>query len=244
LTLRVEKRTLRSVLEEVGRKAELAIILGEDIGDEQVSVDLKHQRLDEALRQILLNHDAFFFYGVAKGEHTAKHKRVASLKAVWVYAASRGEGWQPVPPHTWASTKELERMLNDRDGDVRARTITELIKRKGPDSGNAVLDAFKDPSDDVRTGALYQALSSEVEIPQGRLVDLLLYDESENVRFLALRALSGDPSLRWVVERAAQDTNPRVSETAQRILQQLDAANQPPTGPAITQQHDQSSEAE
>lgn len=235
LTLHVQKRTLASVLEEIGEKAGVVIKLGEDIedlGDEQVSVDFKGYRLDEGLRQILKNHDAFFFYGVEKGEE----KGPASLKVVWVYGASRGQGLEPVAAHKWASTKEVERMLKDPEGDVRARAIEELIKRKGQDSTEAVLEALKDPSERVRTKALYRALDSDAEIPQDRLIDLALKDESETVRFLALQALSHDPDLRWVVERAALDPSERISETAQDILRQLDAASQPPGAVATTQQ--------
>lgn len=219
LTVHAQNQTLRAVLEGIGAESGLSIMLAQGLGDERVSVNFNQSRLEEALREVLKDYDAFFFYGVEKKQDPA------SLKAVWVYPASRGQGFKPLPPDAWASTQEVEQMLSDPDPDVRARAIEAVIKRKGPRAESAVLDALKDDNDMVRTKALHEALESDVELSQNTLINLALYDRSEDVRILALQALPVDPSLRWVVEHARQDLNSQVSDTARKILKQLDKPN-------------------
>ncbi len=214
LTFRAQNQTLRSILQQIAQKADVAIVLAEGVGEEKLSVEFQHYRLDEALRQILKGYDAFFFYGAHD------EKVPASLKAVWVYPASRGRGLKPVPPDAWAkSTQEID----------------ALVRRRGRQSADAVQEALRDADEIVRTGALHRALHSGVQIPQELLIDLALNDRSMNVRLLALRALSGDPKLRWVAERALHDPSPSVSEMAQEILSELDAANAPAAPPAANQ---------
>ncbi len=230
VTLRVQEQSLRSILEQIGRKAEVAIVVDEGVGEEPVSVDFEGRPLDEALRQILKSYDAFFFYGFGEG------KGSSSLKAVWVYPRAKGGRYAPAPSLKRSRAEDLGRMLRSPESGVRAQAVEELIERKGRGSGDAVLEALKDPSDDVRTRALYQALESGVEIPEEVLIDVALNHESENVRFLALRAVSRAASLRWVVEKAAVDPNGHIAEAAQEMLKQLDAAAKPPTALDTTEQ--------
>jgi hypothetical protein len=124
LTVRVQGRSLAWLLREISHKVGLPITPAEDVGAQPVSVQLQELPLDEGLRQILKDHDAYFFYGV-------EGKGPASLKAVWVYRKGRGRGLEPVPPETWASTKEFEAMLADPDPAVRSRAVEALIERKG-----------------------------------------------------------------------------------------------------------------
>ncbi len=218
LTYTARNLTLRSVLEEIGDQAGVSVVIADSVGEEQISVEFKDFRLDEALRQILKDYDTFFFYGMEKG------KESASLKTVWIYSASRGRSLKPVPPETWASTQEFERMLADKDPRTRARAIDALIQRKGQQAAKLVLKALRDDSDLVRTRALDRALNSDLDIPQETLTDLALRDRSVNVRFLALEALSDDPNSRWVAEQALQDPDKFIRDMARDILRQLDAA--------------------
>ncbi|HEX2711967.1 MAG TPA: AMIN domain-containing protein [Candidatus Acidoferrales bacterium] len=193
LTFSAHEQTLRSILGQIGAKANVEIVLSEGLGDEKVSVEFRHYRLEEALRQVLKNYDAFFFYGADENKESS-----AVLKSVWVYAASRGRGFKPTPRDTWpADTQEFEK----------------------------VREALRDVDDRVRTKALHLALSSGVEFPQEFLIDLVLNDQSMNVRFLALKALPLDPRLSWVAERALHDSSPYVSKLAQEILEVLNRAN-------------------
>ena len=221
LTYIARNQSLRSVLDEIGDQAGVAVVVADGIGEEQISVEFKDFRLDEALRQILKDYDTFFFYGMEKG------KEAASLKVVWIYPASRGRNLKPVPPEAWASTQEFERMLADKDPEARARALDALIQRKGQQAVRLVLKALRDDSDLVRTRALDRALNSDLDIPQETLAGLALNDRSVNVRFLALDALSDDPNSRWVAERALQDPDEYIRSMARDILRQLDAAGEP-----------------
>lgn len=218
LTYTARNQTLRSVLEEIGDQAGVTIVIAESVGEEQISVEFKDFRLDEALRQILKDYDAFYFYGTEKGQEAP------TLKAIWVYPASRGRSLKPVPPEAWASTQEFERMLTDKDPEARARAIDALIQRKGQQAVRLVLKALQDDSDLVRTRALDRALSSDIDIPQETIAGLALNDRSVNVRFIALEALSDDPNSRWVAEQALQDPDEYIRNMARDILRQLDAA--------------------
>ncbi len=213
LTFRAQNQLLRSVLEEIGGRAKVAITLADGLGEERLSVEFRNCRADEALRQILKDYDAFFFYGAAE-EKTGS----PSLKAVWVYPANRARGFKPAPP------------------DVSAARATEvLIGRKGHQPTDELLEAVRNPNEKFRAKTLYRALSSGVEIPQEFLINLALNDASMSVRLIALRALPLDPKLRWVAERALYDSSLDVSELAREILSKLDAAKAPASAPAANQ---------
>ncbi|PYU30938.1 MAG: hypothetical protein DMG28_16720 [Acidobacteria bacterium] len=231
LTYRAQNQTLRSILDRIAAMANVDIALSEGLGDEKLSVEFHHYRLDEALRQMLKGYDAFFFYGVDE-----ERERPASLRAVWVYRATRAQGFKPTPPDTWAaSTQEFQQMLAEPDPEVRARAIETLIRRKGDQSADALQEALRDKNEKVRIRALHRALYSGVGIPLELLIDLALNDDSMNIRFLALQALPVDPKLRWVAERALHDSNPQVNQKAEEILEELNVANAPPSPAAAHQ---------
>jgi HEAT repeat protein len=120
---------------------------------------------------------------------------------------------------------ELDGRLADPDPGVRARAVEALVERKGDQARDAVLDAVKDPDDDVRTRALYQALGAGVKLPDDVLTDLARSDPSPSVRFLALEALAADgPGTRAIVEAALDDPSPHIQRKAQELLRRLDAA--------------------
>jgi HEAT repeat protein len=215
LTVRVRDHPLEGVLDEISRKAKVAVTRGDGVGAQRVSIDFKDLPLDEGLRQIVKDHDAFLFYGV-------EQKPPASLKAVWVYQKGRGRDLAPVPPEQWASTQEIERKLADPDPAERSRSVTALIDREGERAFDVVVRALKDPDDQVRTQALYGALTSGVEVPAGLLMDMALRDASAEVRFLALQGLAEHPDVRPIAESALNDPNPNVRIKAQEILYQLD----------------------
>jgi HEAT repeat protein len=217
LSVRVHNRPLESILEEISRQGRIAIIRDARIGRRVVSVQLQDLPLEEGLRQILRNHDAFFFYGV-------EGKAPASLRAVWVYPKGRGRGLQPVPPETWASTRELEGRLGDPDAGVRVRAVQALVERQGDQARDAVLEALRDPDDPVRIRALYQAVHAGVQLPTDVLAELAAGDLSPDVRFLALEALAAGPEARSFAEAALNDASPHVRGKAQQILRGLDTA--------------------
>ncbi|HET6144463.1 MAG TPA: AMIN domain-containing protein [Candidatus Acidoferrales bacterium] len=85
LTFRVQNETLRSALARISTQSGIAIYMGNDLGNEPLSMEFRHYRIDEALRQILKDYDTFFFYGGDDGNQAA-----TSLKAIWVYPEGRG----------------------------------------------------------------------------------------------------------------------------------------------------------
>ena len=213
LQLDVRARPLGWVLDEISRKASLAVILAEDLREHLVSLQLRDVPLDEGLRELLKEHDVFLFYG-------AEEKPPSSLKAVWVYPRGTGRGLEPTPPEQWASTREIERRVADRDPTVRSRAVEALIERKRERAREVVLKALKDEDDQVRTQALYGAVNSDLELPSAVLVEAL-NDTSADVRFLALEALAQSPQAGEMASRALHDPSPHVREKAQEILSQV-----------------------
>ncbi len=234
LTVQVQDRPLDWVLEEISRASRVAIVRAAGVGDERVSLQLHDVPLDEALREILTDHDAFFFYGVER-------EAPASLSVIWVYPKGQGRGFAPVPPEAWASTQEIqEQAKTDPDPAARAKAIEALVERKGGQARDAVLEALRDRDDQVRTQALYAALSAGLGIPAQALTQMALRDPSPNVRFLALQGLASDPNARaaisveTVATQALSDPSPHVQIKAREILDRLDQAARPPrpTAPA------------
>jgi hypothetical protein len=85
LTFRAQNETLRSALGRISAQSGIAIYMGNDLGNEPLTVEFRRYRIDEALRQILKDYDTFFFYAGDDGNQAA-----TSLKAVWVYPEGRG----------------------------------------------------------------------------------------------------------------------------------------------------------
>lgn len=227
LTLRGQDRPLRWFLDEISREAKVAMMVADGVGEERLSADFNKLPVEEALRDLLQEYDVFFFY-------SGQGAPAGTLRAVWVYPQGQGQGLEPVPPEKWASTKEVEERLADSDPEVRARSIETLIERKGDQALEAVLKALEDEEAQVRVQALYQALAGGLELPESTLANLLLSDDSSDVRFLALEALATGPEARWTAERALTDPSPQVQQKAREILRGLEAASRPakPAPPA------------
>jgi hypothetical protein len=215
------------VLEEIMQKGMVAIIV-KGIEDQRVSMYFQNLPLDEGLRYILKEQDAFFFYG---GEGDAS----ASLRAVWVYPKGRGGDIAPTPAETWASTVELERKLADPDPETRARAVEALIERDRGEALDVVLQALEKEDDGVRNRVLYKALNSSVEIPFDFLAQLVRTDPVPEVRFMALTALAHAPNmvvndlnnvLTIAVRLMTTDPSPEVRNEAQFLLDHL-MATQP-----------------
>jgi len=228
LTVQVQNRPLDWVLDEISRQGRVAIAKPAGGSSERVSVHLRDVALDEGLRQILKDYDAFFFYSADK-------KGPASLRAVWVYPKGQARGFAPVPPEAWASTRELRNEAETNpDPAARARAIEALVERRGDQAADVVMGALQDGDDDVRTRTLYGALGAGVAIPPDLLAHLALADSSPNVRFLALQALATDPKAKASVDvagvatQALNDPSPHVQIKAREILARREQAAQRP----------------
>jgi HEAT repeat protein len=229
LTVKVRNVSLERVLEEISRKAEVAITQGSGIGREPISVDFQDLAIDDGLRRILTDNDAFYFYG-------ADGKARAALKVVWVYAKGRGRGVAPVPMESWASTKELEGRLSDPDPQARAQAVESLLERKREPS--VALMALHDVDEQVRSRALYAALSQGMSLPSNSLRTVALTDQSADVRYLALEGLAADPAatdVRSIAEQLQDDPNPLVRRKAEEVLRRLNPVG--PSSPPATPQN-------
>ncbi len=213
LSLEVQGRTLEWVLGRISRAAGFPVVADEKVGEVVVSLRFQELPMEEGLRQLLRDQDAFFFYG-------AQDDAPASLRIVWVYPKGQGRGLQPVPPERWASTRDLEKMLEGPDAEDRSRAIESLVERQGEKARGAVLRALKDESARVRTQALYSAFSSGLEVP-GEVLAEALDDPSTDVRFLALEAVADRPEAATLARRALGDPSPHVRDRAKQILDRL-----------------------
>jgi HEAT repeat protein len=213
LSLDVEGRPLEWVLGRISRAAGVPAVLDEKVQQAAVSLRFQDLPLEEGLRRLLAEHDAFFFYGAQDGAP-------ASLRVVWVYPKGHGRSLEPVPPERWASTRDIEKMLDAPDAEDRSRAIESLVERNGEKARGAVLRALKDESARVRTQALYSAFSAGLDVPADVLAQAL-DDPSVDVRFLALEAVGDRPEAATLAQKAAGDQSPHVRERAQQILEKL-----------------------
>ena len=231
LTVWVENWPLDWVLDEVSRNARVAIVRAPGVGGKRISEQFRDLPVDEGLRRVLRDYDAFFFYGVEKEAH-------ASLRAVWVYPKGRGRSFAPVPAEAWASTGELRgEAIANSDPAGRARAIEALIERSGNQALDVVLTALQDSDEKVRTSALYGSLESGVGIPPDRLAQLALMDPSPNIRFLALESLARDRKARATINvgaiaaQALRDPSPHVRSKAKEILNRPEPSGQSQSQP-------------
>jgi hypothetical protein len=225
LSVRVQNRSLKRLLEEIATKSEVPIIISADVTDQRVSLQFQHLPMEHGLRLVLHAMDAFFLY-------TAEDHPAAVLRAVWVYPAGQGHRIAPVPPEAWASTTEILDQLTAPDPLERARAVEVVIDRQGQQALEIVLEALEDAEEQVRYRALYKTLHTGLALPEDVLQWLLRADPSPVVRFLALEALASGPGaspehLQEVAELALHDPSVQVQSQAQDILEALETTRQP-----------------
>ena len=207
LSVEAREIPLAWLLKKISDKAGIPIV-AQDISGEKVSLVSSSANLEEVLRQLLQKYDYFAYYS---GDPP-------SLSAVWVYPKGQGRGIEPVPAGQWASTKEFERQLTDKDPEVRASAIEAVIERKGEGAKDEILAALNDENERVRTQALYYSQTNAVELPTAVLAGLATTDPSANVRYLALQVLAGSDEAESVARAALNDSDLNVQAAANEIL--------------------------
>jgi hypothetical protein len=219
LSASIENAALLTVLEELSTVTRVTIIPGSGLHDELVSAELRGEPVDDGIRALLKNYDTFLFYGAAG------RQPLPSLTAVWVYPRGAGAALRPVPPADWASTKDLEAAVNDRDPSVRERAYDALMSRPDAASHNLVLLAIRGASEtdsDVRQRLLSTALSQGIDLPREILSDLVRADGTEEIRLMALETLAADEDARPVIAAALTDPSALVRDRAKEALADLD----------------------
>ena len=217
LSISIADYPLRTVLEELGSRIQVAFVTAERVADDSVSAELRGVSLDECVRQLLSGYDTFLYYGNVGGAASA-------LRAVWVYPKGAASTLRPVPPDAWASRKELESMLDDPNPEVRERVYEALISRPDRQSQEMVLQAvrgIRESDEGLRQRILSAILSKGVPVPPELLATLVRNDVSEQIRWMALNALAEHPIAQQVAEMAFRDPSQSVRERAQEISAQF-----------------------
>ncbi len=221
LTATIRNHSLRRVLEELSVIAHFTIVVADGAADRPVSLEVKQIRLDDGLRQLLSDHDSFFFYGGLADSPS-------SLRTVWVYRKGTASSLQPVPPEVWASSKDLEARLSNPDPENRALAYEGLLSRPDQSSRDAVIEALRGTTEKdhlVRQRIFSAAITKGTALPPDVLADLARLDPSEQIRWLALDALSEHSSVKQTAEAALTDPSEAVRERAKQILADLSAVD-------------------
>jgi hypothetical protein len=216
LTAKFTNWRLQSMSEQLAASTMVNIVLAEGLNDVQVSADLNGVTLDDALRQLLAGYDTFFFYDGSKGP-------TAVLRTVWVYPKGSASALKPVRPEQWASHNELETALRDSNTGARALAYEALMSRPDERSRSLVIDALKgirERDSGLREQLLSAAASKGFTIPDDVLRDLVRTDLSDQIRWMALDALSQHPSGKQIAEAALTDPSEAVRARAKEILAQ------------------------
>jgi hypothetical protein len=218
LTATIQHAPLLTALEELSARTRVAIVPGSGLHDDQLSAVLKAVTVEEGLRDLLKGYDTFFFYS-AFGPRSV-------LTAVWVYPKGAGAALRPVPPSEWASTMELEAAVSDRDPVVREHAYDALMSRSDAASRNLLWLAIRGASEtdtDLRQRLLSTAVSNGIELPRDLLADLVRADGTEEIRVMALDALSPDPEARAIALGALSDPSTVVRDRAREVLLEIDS---------------------
>jgi HEAT repeat protein len=181
-------------------------------------VNIRALSVEEALRVILIGHDAFFLY-------SAEASGRASLRSVWAYRKGEATGFQPAAPEALQSAKEIRVQLQDSNPRTRTRAFRALLERTGSEAAEAVAATVMQERDDAVRGSMIEAVrSSGIELP-AEMWGSLTADPAEHIRLLALDALQGAPGLREFATTALSDSSPHVRQRAQEIINELEAAS-------------------
>ena len=116
LSVSAQNVVMSRMLEEIASKAQVQFILAEGVREASISAELTKVSFGEALRQLLLSYDTFFFYA-------PNGRTESSLRAVWVYPPGTASTMSPFlsrsgqvarrSRRTWEMrmrTRELKRM--------------------------------------------------------------------------------------------------------------------------------------
>jgi hypothetical protein len=181
LSLHLHEQRLGPVLVEISRKSAVPVFSAPEVDQRVVSLSLYNVPLEQGLRQLFADCDAFFYFSQGAADRGA-------LRTVWAYAPGGGRDLLPVPPETWASTQDFERKLTSTVPAERIQAIETIVARDGPASLDTVMRLLIDPTPEVRLRALDVALSASVPLSDDVVVTLTS-DASPEVRALALEAI-------------------------------------------------------
>lgn len=213
LSVQLEKQPLRLVLSYIAERTGIAIDASGVDKHTGVTKQFREIALDEGLRRLLAEQDAFYFY-------ETQGNGLAKLQAVWVYP--KGRGRKVSPGGSSGTLAEIEKDLANSDSQIRATAVEEWVERKGSRSTDVVLRGLKDREEQVRNRTLFKALNAGVRLPPDFLSQMALSDPSPEVRVLALQSLTHDPARAKSVAAGVMnnDSDEAVREFARAIYEQ------------------------
>jgi hypothetical protein len=225
LSLRVVNRPLQNVVHEIGRQSGVAIAMGEGMPNPSIVMEFRELPLEEGLRRLFQDYDAFFFYSGTDGSP-------GRLTTVWVYPPGEGQKLAPIPSLQESLRNEWAQDVDDPDALRRALAIATLAERHGNGAAEAVKTGLVDFDERVRVEALQAALNTPVDVPLETLRELVQHDPSAVVRSIAVAGLANRaeqgsmaPEIVWeLLEIAQKDADSVVSELATRIAESWDEA--------------------
>lgn len=212
-----DARTLGAVLHAVTTRADVALVVAPEIDQDRVAADVRGLPMDRAVRELLKNYDAFFFYGGTTPSPT-------ELRGVWVYPKGTAALLRPVPPEAWAANRELTALLPTADARTREQIYESLMSRPDPASRETVLQALRgatEPDTELRERLLSSAISRGLPFPPQLLRDIAAADRSDTIRLMALDALAFEDDASQVAQGALADPSDAVRERAAEILEQV-----------------------
>lgn len=213
LSVQLEKQPLRLVLSYIAERTGIAIDVSGVDKHTGVTKQFREIALDEGLRRLLAEQDAFYFY-------ETQGNGLAKLQAVWVYP--KGRGRKVSPGGSSGTLAELEKDLANPDSQIRATAVEQWVESKGSRSTDVVLRGLKDREGQVRNRTLFKALNAGVRLPPDFLSQMALSDPSPEVRVLALQSLTHDPARAKSVAAGVMnnDSDEAVREFARAIYEQ------------------------
>jgi HEAT repeats len=217
IIISAERPLLSEVLAELSAGANIPIVVADALAEESVAIKLREVTLEQAFGQILAPYDAFYLY-------SASGKSDGAISTIWVYPRGEGRSLQPVAPAQGASTKELDRALEDPDPNLRYQAYEAIIGRQGARALPTLHKALADDSEVVRFAALHAAIDAGLEIPTSELSALVSSDPSRDVRLLALEGVGSRPEAEALVAGLQDDPDREVGAQAKETLERLRAA--------------------
>ena len=133
---------------------------------------------------------------------------------------------QPATLQACAGGKELEAALADANPQVRQQAYEALMMRPDGRSRDLIIQALRgtrERDDALRQRIFSAALSKGLEIPPDVLTEIARSDSSEQVRWIALDALSHHANAQPAAQAALTDASPAVRQKAEEILSAIGA---------------------
>ena len=218
VSLHVRQMRLRSILRRIAAKTDISFTYFAETATALTTLDLDNVTVEEAMKHLLAEFDAVFFY---RGAGTAK---TSELQSVWIYPP--GHGLTALRSETGESIV-ADAILHPDPGE-RALAYENLLQRPELVSSEILRDGLLDAATEVRLRVLSQALMAHVALPADTLERLALVDTEVQVRLAALAAISSHPEIdmdtvETIARQASNDSDPAVQSQAMELLAHLEA---------------------